>query len=303
MRVFVTGASGFIGSAVLPELIGAGHQVLGLARSDASAAAIEAAGAQVLRGSLEDLDSLRTGASSCDGVIHLGFIHDFTDFANSVRVDRLAAETLGSALAESGSDRPFIVAAGVLGETGGRVLTERDDFEPVGTVSPRHANILAALAFAERGVRTAAVRFAPTVHGEGDHGFMKRLVDIAREKGVSGYVGDGSNRWPAVHRFDAANLVRLTLEKAAAGSSVHAVAEEGVRIRDVAEVIGRHVGVPTVSIAPEDAAEHFGWLGTFIGTDVVASNELTRELMGWQPANPGLLDDLEKGHYFGGDSA
>ncbi len=303
MRVFVTGASGFIGSAVLPELIGAGHQVLGLARSDASAAAIEAAGAQVLRGSLEDLDSLRAGAGACDGVIHLGFIHDFTDFANSVRVDRLAAEALGSVLADSGSDRPFIVAAGVLGETGGRVLTERDEFDPVGVVSPRLANIRAALAFAERGVRTAAVRFAPTVHGEGDHGFMKRLVDIAREKGVSGYVGDGSNRWPAVHRFDAANLVRLTLEKAAAGSSVHAVAEEGVRIRDVAEVIGRHLGVPTVSIAPEDAAQHFGWLGGFIGRDVVASNELTRELMGWQPANPGLIDDLEKGHYFGGDSA
>jgi nucleoside-diphosphate-sugar epimerase len=296
MRVFVTGASGFIGSAVIPELIKAGHEAVGLARSDAAAAAVQATGAQVLRGSLEDLDVLRAGAEAADGVIHLGFIHDFNNFGHSVEVDRAAIETLGSALA--GSNRPFITAAGLIGAPPGRVMTEHDDFAAPAATSHRLANIEAAVAFAERGVRTSAVRFAPTVHGEGDHGFMKRLVEIAREKGASGYIGDGSNHWPAVHRLDAADLVRRALEKAPAGSYLHATAEQGVPIRDVAEVIGRHLNVPVVSVAPQDAEEHFGWLGRFIGADTQASSELTRELLDWQPTHPGLIDDLEKGHYF-----
>lgn len=296
MRVFVTGASGFIGSAVVPELVKAGHEVVGLARSDTAAAAVQANGAQVLRGSLEDLDVLRAGTEAADGVIHLGFIHDFNNFARSVQVDRAAIETIGSTLA--GSDRAFITASGMIGAPPGRVLTERDEFDATTVTSPRLANVQAAVAFAERGVRTAAVRFAPTVHGEGDHGFIKRLVEIAREKGASGYVGDGSNHWPAVHRFDAADLVRRALEKVPAGSQLHATAEEGVPIRDVAEVIGRHLNVPLVSVAPQDAAEHFGWLGAFIGADAQASSELTRELLDWQPTHPGLIDDLEKGHYF-----
>ncbi|HXR72135.1 SDR family oxidoreductase [Actinocrinis sp.] len=301
MRVFVTGASGFIGSAVIPELIKAGHEVVGLARSDAAAAAVEATGARVLRGSLEDLDVLRAGSEAADGVIHLGFIHDFNNFAHSVKVDRAAIEAIGSTLA--GSDRAFITASGLIGALPGRVMTERDEFDSVTATSPRLANIQAAVAFADRGVRTAAVRFAPTVHGEGDHGFIKRLVEIAREKGASGYVGDGSNHWPAVHRFDAADLVRRALEKAPAGSQLHATAEQGVPIRDVAEVIGRHLNLPLVSIAPQDAAEHFGWLGAFIGADTQASSELTRELLDWQPTHPGLIDDLEKGHYFRTEAA
>jgi nucleoside-diphosphate-sugar epimerase len=296
MRVFVTGASGFIGSAVIPELIKAGHEAVGLARSDAAAAAVQATGAQVLRGSLEDLDVLRAGAEAADGVIHLGFIHDFNNFGHSVEVDRAAIETLGSALA--GSNRPFITAAGLIGAPPGRVMTEHDDFAAPAATSHRLANIEAAVAFAERGVRTSAVRFAPTVHGEGDHGFMKRLVEIAREKGASGYIGDGSNHWPAVHRLDAADLVRRALEKAPAGSYLHATAEQGVPIRDVAEVIARHLNVAVVSVAPQDAEEHFGWLGRFIGADTQASSELTRELLDWQPTHPGLIDDLEKGHYF-----
>lgn len=301
MRVFVTGASGFIGSAVIPELIKAGHQVVGLARSDAAAAAVQAIGARPLGGSLEDLDVLRAGTEAADGVIHLGFIHDFDNFARSVEVDRAAIETIGSTLA--GSDRAFIIAAGLIGAPSGRVLTERDKFDSITATSPRLANVQAAVAFAERGVRTSAVRFAPTVHGEGDHGFIKQLVEIARKKGVSGYVGDGSNHWPAVHRFDAADLVRRGLEKAPAGSYLHATAEQGVPIREVAEVIGRHLNVPLVSVAPQDAVEHFGWLGGFIGADALVSNELTRELLDWQPTHPGLIDDLEKGHYFQHEAA
>ena len=301
MRVFVTCASGFIGSAVIHELIKAGHQVVGLARSDAAVAAVEATGAQVLRGSLEDLDVLRAGAEAADGVIHLGFIHDFNNFAHSVKVDRAAIEIIGSTLA--GSDRAFITASGLIGAPPGRLVTERDEFTATTATSLRLANIQAAVAFADRGVRTAAVRFAPTVHGEGDHGFIKRLVEIAREKGASGYVGDGSNHWPAVHRFDAADLVRRGLERAPAGSQLHAIAEQGVPIRDVAEVIGRHLNVPLVSVPPQDAAEHFGWLGAFIGADAQASSELTRELLDWQPTHPGLIDDLEKGHYFRNETA
>ncbi len=307
MRVFVTGASGWIGSAVVPELLGAGHQVTGLARSDASAAALAAAGAQVQRGTLDDLDSLREAAAASDGVIHLAFKHDlaFTGaFQTAADADRRAVEIFGDALA--GSDRPLVIASGTLGLAAGRVATERDghDLGPAAAAmgsgpQTRHATAELVLSLAHRGVRSSVMRLPPTNHGDGDHGFMATIVGIARDKGVSGYLGDGANRWPAVHRLDSAHLFRLALEGAPAGSTLHAVADEGVPIRDVAEVIGRHLDVPVVSIPAEDAAGHFTWLAGFIGMDSPASSTLTRELLGWQPTQPGLLDDLDKGHYFG----
>ena len=297
MRVFVTGASGFIGSAVVPELIGAGHQVLGLARSDASADALAAAGAEVQRGALDDLDSLRAGATASDGVIHLAYIHDFSNLAASARADLGAVETLGDAL--EGSDRPLVITSGTLSLPAGRVATERDTPDAGSAGSHRIASEQAALALAARGVRSSVVRLSPSVHDEGDHGFVPALIDIARDKGVSGYIGDGSNRWPAVHRLDAARLFRLALETAPAGSVLHGAADEGVAVRVIAEVVGRHLDLPVVAIAPEDAGEHFGWLGGFLAADVPASSALTRELVGWQPTHPGLIDDLEAGHYFG----
>jgi nucleoside-diphosphate-sugar epimerase len=310
MRIFVTGASGWIGSAVVLELIGAGHQVVGLARSDASAAALEAAGAEVQRGTLDDLDTLRSAASASDGVIHLAFKHDlaFTgNFQEAAEADRRAVETFGDALA--GSDRPLVIASGILGLTNDRVATEVDGHHgDEGSAhgpgpSARLATAEFVLGMASRGVRSSIVRLAPTNHGDGDNGFMATIVGIARDKGVSGYIGDGSNRWPAVHRLDSAHLFRLAVEKASAGSTLHAVADQGVAIREVAEVIGRHLNVPVVSIAPDDAAEHFGWMGRFIGIDAKASSTLTRELLGWQPTQLGLLDDLDKGHYFNQRSA
>ncbi len=308
MRVFVTGASGWIGSAVVPELLGAGHQVTGLARSEASAAALTAAGAQVRHGTLDDLDSLRDAAAASDGVIHLAFKHDIAfsgDFQGAADADRRAVQTLGEALA--GADRPFLIASGTLGLAVGRVATERDGHgdgdDPALAAhgagpQTRLATAELALSFAARGVRSSVVRLPPTNHGDGDNGFMAALVGIARAKGAAGYIGDGSNRWPAVHRLDSAHLFRLALERAPAGSTLHAVADEGVPIRDIAEVIGRHLDVPLVSVAPEDAGEHFSWLGSFIGLDSPASSALTRELLGWQPTQPGLIDDLDKGHYF-----
>jgi nucleoside-diphosphate-sugar epimerase len=298
MRIFVTGATGFIGSAVVPELLQAGHRVVGLARSDAAADSIAASGAEVLRGELADLEVLRAGAAASDGVIHLGFIHDFANFAASALTDRLAIEAMGMAL--EGSNRPLVVASGVLMVAPGGVATEHDavSIHPGSIVAPRLAGVQSALSFASRGVRTVMVRFAPTVHGAGDHGFIPHVIAIAREKGVSGYIGDGSNRWPAVHRLDAARLVRLAVESAPAGSAVHAVGEEGIAIRAVAEVIGRKLNVPVVSIAPENAGEHFGWMAGFFGADSPASNALTREWLGWQPTHPGLIEDLEQGHYF-----
>ena len=311
MRVFVTGASGWIGSAVVPELIGGGHQVTGLARSDASAAALTAAGAQVHRGTLDDLDSLRDAAAASEGVIHLAFKHDIAfsgDFQGAADADRRAVETFGDALA--GSDRPFVIASGTLGLTPGRVATERDGHGPGPAVAAMGSGPLTRLATAElvlslasRGVRSSVVRLPPTNHGDGDNGFMATLVGIARDKRVSGYIGDGSNRWPAVHRLDSAHLFRLALEGAPAGSTLHAVADEGVPIRTIAELIGRHLDLPVVAISAEDAGEHFGWLGGFLATDSPASSTLTRELLGWQPSQLGLIDDLEQGHYFHGPSA
>ena len=298
MRVFVTGASGWIGSAVVPELIAAGHQVVGLARSDDATAALTAAGVEVRRGSLDDLDSLSAGAKDSDGVIHLAFKHDFSDFAGAGRTERAAVETIGSTL--EGSDRPFLFASGVALLAPGRVVTEHDaaPLRLTGPDSPRGGGEQLAFEYAERGVRSVSLRFAPTVHGDGDHGFISTIVGVAREKGVSGYIGDGSNRWPAVHRSDAARLVSLALEKAPAGSVVHAVGEEGVPTREIAEVIGRHQEVPVASVVPEDAAKHFGWIGAFFALDVPASSTLTRELLGWTPTHSGLIEDLEAGYYF-----
>ena len=307
MRVFITGASGWIGSAVVPELIGAGHRVIGLARSDASADTLTAAGAEVHRGALDDLDALRAGAAAADGVIHLAFKHDLAfsgDFQGAADADRRAVETFGEALA--GSDRPLLIASGTLGLAPGRVATEQDAREPGDPAvtalgagpRTRWATAQFALSLASSGVRTSVVRLAPTNHGDGDNGFMAALVAIARDRGVSGFIGDGSNRWPAVHRLDSARLFGLALEKAPAGSALHAVAEEGVPIREVAEVIGRHLDVPVVSIAPGEAAGHFGWLAGFLAFDSPASSALTRELLGWEPAQPGLIDDLDQGHYF-----
>lgn len=292
MRIFVTGASGFIGSAVVPELIGAGHQVLGLARSDASAAALRTAGADVHRGDLDDLDSLRSGAQDADGVIHLAFVHDFNEFAAASEIDRRAIETLGETLA--GSDRPLVVASGTTGIRFGEVSTEDDAATPG---LPRVSEAT-ALAFADRGVRASVVRLPPSVHGPGDHGFVPQLIEIARARGESGYPGDGSNRWPAVHRLDAARLFRLALESAPAGSRLHAVAEEGMPVRDIAGVIGRQLHLPVTGIAPDAATEHFGWIGTIFSLDVPASSVHTRDRFGWTPTEIGLLDDLALGHYF-----
>jgi nucleoside-diphosphate-sugar epimerase len=256
---------------------------------------VEAAGALPLRGELDDLQSLRAGAEEADAVIHLAFKHDFTDYAGAGRTERAAVETIGAAL--KGSDRPLLLASGMAGAGTGQVLTELDASPHVGPDSLRGGSERLALDLAEDGVRSVALRFAPTVHGPGDHGFVATLVRIARERGAAGYVGDGGNRWPAVHRLDAARMVALALEKAPAGSRVHAVAEEGIPTREIAEAIGRSMSLPVVSVAPGDAAEHFGWLGAFYARDIPASSDLTRGLLGWTPMHPGLLDDLAAGHY------
>ena len=294
MRTFVTGASGFIGSAVVPELLAADHQVLGLARSDASAKVLAAAGAEVLPGDLNDLESLRRGAAASEGIIHLGFIHDFANFAASIRTDLRAIETMGEVLA--GSGRPLVFASGTLGTRLGEVATENMPFDAAR--HPRQANAVAALRLKDRGVRVAAVRLSPTVHGPGDHGFIKRLIDIAREKRLSGYIGDGTSRWTAVHRLDAASLFRLALEKAEPGAVFHGVADPSVSNREIAEIIGKKLGVDVASIAPEAIAAHFGWIGGFFALDQPASSAQTQQRLGWKPTHLGLREDLELGHYF-----
>ncbi|GAB2816373.1 SDR family oxidoreductase [Actinoallomurus bryophytorum] len=301
MRVFVTGASGHIGSAVLPELMRAGHQVVGLARSDASAEALAAAGAEVRRGDLDDLDGLREAAGAADGVIHLAFKHDLMatgDFAAAAAADFAAIKALASGL--EGTDRPLVISSGTLllaraGITG-RPGTEADVI-PGG---PRVDAENFVIGLAGRGVRSSAVRLPPIVHSPLDHnGFVHVLVAIARQAGVSGYVGDGANRWPSVHTLDAARVYRLALESAPAGSRLHAVADEGVPFRDIAAAIGRGAGVPVAGISAEDAGERFAFLGPFVGVDNPVSSEVTRKMLGWEPANPGLIEDLGHGHYFG----
>ena len=297
MRVFVTGATGFIGSAVVRELAGAGHQVVGLARSDQAAATLAAAGAAVHRGSLEDLDSLRSGAAAADGVIHTAYIHDFTetnDAAAYARVDRRAIEAIGDVLA--GSDRPLVVAAGLPVPAPGRVTTE-EDAAPDNPAYPRVSEQV-ALSLAGRGVRVSAVRLPPTVHGQGDHGFVPALIGIARTKGLSAHVGEGANRWAAVHRLDSARLFRLALQAAPAGTRLNAIGDEGVPFRDIAQAIGRRLNLPVTAISREEADGHFGLFALFTSLDVPASSALTQERFGWHPAHPGLIPDLDEGHYF-----
>ncbi len=295
MRVFVTGATGFIGSAVVRDLLDAGHQVTGLARRDDSAAALAAAGAEVRRGCLEDLDGLRGGAAASDGVIHTAYIHDFSennDAASYARTDGRAIEAIGEVLA--GSGRPLVVASGMPVPAPGRVTTE-DDAAPENPAYPRVSE-RAALAFAGRGVRASALRLPPTVHGEGDHGFVPALIGIARAKGLAAYVGDGGNRWSAVHRLDAARLFRLAVESAPAGTRLNAVGDEGVPFLDIAEVIGKHLDLPVTRLS--QAAGHFGLFAVFASADVPASGARTQQQFGWQPVHPGLIADLDEGHYF-----
>ncbi len=296
MRVFVTGATGFVGSAVVQELMQAGHQVVGLARSDSAAKSLIAAGVEVQRGDLEDLESLRSGVASADSVIHTAFIHDFSRFKEVCEIESHAIEAIGSALA--GSNRPLLITSGTALVTPGRLATEEDVSVFTPDDFPRVATEQAALALAERGVRVSLVRLSPSVHGEGDHGFVPTLIQIARDKGVSAYVGEGANRWTAVHRLDAAHLYRLVLEKGSAGARYHAVDEQGIALRDIADVIGRCLNIPVVSKSPEEAADHFGWFTQFAGLDCPASSKLTQERLDWRPVQPSLLTDLGQGSYF-----
>lgn len=295
MRVFVTGASGWIGSATVTELRAAGHDVTGLARSDAAAAALEAEGVRVLRGDLDDLATLRAGAEAAEAVVHLANKHDWSDPAASNRAERAAVQTFGEVLA--GSGRPLLLASGVAMLAQGRPATEADPAPFHGVDSPRGGAENLALEFVERGVHTVSLRFAPTVHGAGDHGFISVITAVAREKGVAAYPGDGTNRWAAVHRADAARLVTLALAKAPAGSRLHVVAEEGVSTKDIAEAIGRAHGLSVRSLPAEEVGAHFGWIGGFFGLDLAASSDATRELLGWTPTGPTLIEDIDGGGY------
>jgi nucleoside-diphosphate-sugar epimerase len=297
MRVFVTGATGWIGSVVVRELLSAGHQVVGLARSDKSAAAVTAAGAEVFRGSLEDTDGLRTAAAAADGVIHTGYVHDFSPTGNpaaAAALDGQVIAALGDALA--GTGKPLVVAGALPPAPPGGISTEELRF-PDNPAHPRLSE-QAMLAAADRGVRASVVRLPPSVHGEGDYWFVPIFIGIARKTGLSAYIGDGSNVWPAVHRVDAARLFRIALEQAPAGTLLNAVADEGVPFREIAEVIGRHLEVPVKSITAQEARDQFGTLAGFAATDVPASSAITRERFGWHPAEPGLIADLDQGHYF-----
>jgi nucleoside-diphosphate-sugar epimerase len=294
MKVFVTGATGFVGSAVIQELIKGGHTVLGLARNEANAEKLKAAGAEVHRGDLEDLESLRAGAAASDGVIHTGFIHDFTRFAEVCEIDRVAIETMGEVLV--GSDRPFLVTSGTAHISVG-VTTTEDMMLPANHNFPRKSEP-AADALAARGVRISVIRLSPSVHGVGDHhGFVPILIRTAREKKVSAFIGDGQNRWNAVHRLDAAHLYKLALENAVSGKRFHAVGEEGIPFKLIAEAIGKQENLPVVSIAPEKAAEHFGWFTGFASLDIPASSKVTQETLKWKPTHQALLKDLAEGVY------
>jgi nucleoside-diphosphate-sugar epimerase len=304
MRVFVTGASGWIGSAVVPQLLGAGHAVVGLARSDESAAALETAGVSVVRGTLDDLDVLADTAGSSDGVVHLAFKHDLAfsgDFAGAADADRRAVEAFGDALA--GTGKPLVIASGLLGLAPGGMATEADGHGPVDAgihgdgPSARQATAEFTLQLAGRGVRSSVLRLPPTVHGRGDTGFVASLVGLARAHGVAGYLGDGSVRWPAVHRDDAARLFRLAAESAPAGTTLHGAAEEGVPLGEVADEIGRRLGLPTRAVPAAEAADHFLWLAPIVALDTRASSAVTRRAFDWEPTGPGLLEDLAAGAY------
>lgn len=291
MKVFVTGASGFIGSAIVKELLEAGHEVTGLARSDESAAAISAAGAEVIKGNLDDLDSLKRGASEADGVIHTAFIHDFSQYAKAADTDKAAIEAIGNVL--TGTQKPLLVTGGILG------MEKENGFITENIAAPAfpRASEATAFALADAGVNVSVIRLPPSVHDKGDKGFIPFLISIARSKGTAAYIGEGNNRWPAVHRLDAAHLYRLALEKAAKGIRYNAIGDEGIPVRELAEVIGKRLNLPVVSVSPEKAAEYFDWMTRFIAFDSPATSHTTREQLGWQPTHSGLAEDMQQ-HYF-----